>query len=188
MNVGYLPVDRCMVVCRCLCPSTRNCGSSTSFEMPTDCRPEFHLYRISRIVYPTAGKEQEHKNRRSNICTIHIKHLVGFKFFTFGSITVPWCDFWPIKKSFWHRKKFTMFNHAILLSLLSKILGWMNWHFFMSRFKMLSWFRTSTTYNYSGWSNYTRTKKCLILLISRTKHFFFEYNNLITYCKAIDDN
>ena len=42
-----------MVVCRCLCPSTRNCGSSTSLEMPTDCRPEFHLYRISRIVYPT---------------------------------------------------------------------------------------------------------------------------------------
>ena len=65
--MGYLPVDRCMVVCRCLCPSTRNCGSSTSFEMPTDCRPEFHLYRISRIVYPTAGKEQEHKNLGSNI-------------------------------------------------------------------------------------------------------------------------
>lgn len=92
--MGYLPVDKFMVVCRCLCPSTRNCGSSTSFEMPTDCRPEFHLYRISRIVYPTAEKKQEHKNLGSNIqYTLILKHSMGYKFVTNAKFSsAQWCE------------------------------------------------------------------------------------------------
>lgn len=42
-----------ITVCLCLWPSTRNCGNSTSLLIPTLFDPEFHLYRISLIVYPT---------------------------------------------------------------------------------------------------------------------------------------
>lgn len=38
-----LPVVRLITVALCLCPSTRNCGSSTSLLMPTLFNPEFHL-------------------------------------------------------------------------------------------------------------------------------------------------
>lgn len=62
--VRCLPVDRLITVALCLCPSTRNCGSSTSLLMPTLLEPEFHLQRISRIVYPTKPGRQ---NRQSHV-------------------------------------------------------------------------------------------------------------------------
>lgn len=51
--LNRLPVVKSITVSRCRCPSTRNCGSSTSLLIATLFGPAFHLYRISRIVYPT---------------------------------------------------------------------------------------------------------------------------------------
>lgn len=43
-------------IARWRCPSTLNCGSDTSFDTPTELGPSFHLYRMSRIVYPTVAQ------------------------------------------------------------------------------------------------------------------------------------
>lgn len=51
-----LPVVRLISIARCRCPRTLNWGRETSLLTPTLFGPSFHLYRISRIVYPTVNK------------------------------------------------------------------------------------------------------------------------------------
>lgn len=53
-----VPVVRLISMALCLCPRTLNWGSDTSWETPTELGPSFHLYRISRMVYPTAITSQ----------------------------------------------------------------------------------------------------------------------------------
>lgn len=70
----WLPVLRLIMVALCRWPSTRNCGSSTALLMPTLFGPEFHLYWISLIVYPTNPAARTDKARHSR-ARMHVTSL-----------------------------------------------------------------------------------------------------------------